>query len=71
MTDAADGPTALVEVVDRRDLPRFEAAWRDLAARAGEPNAFAEADFLIPALQRLANARVRTLLVGATPTATR
>ena len=63
MTDAADGPTALVEAVDRRDLPRFEAAWRDLAARAGEPNAFAEADFLIPALQRLANARVRTLLV--------
>ena len=63
VTDAADGPTALVEAVDRRDLPRFEAAWRDLAARAGEPNAFAEADFLIPALQRLANARVRTLLV--------
>ena len=63
MTDAADGPTALVEAVDRRDLPRFEAAWRDLAARAGEPNAFAEPDFLIPALQRLASARVRTLLV--------
>ena len=54
VTDAADGPTALVEAVDRRDLPRFEAAWRDLAARAGEPNAFAEADFLMPALQRLA-----------------
>jgi len=63
VTDAADGPTALVEAVDRRDLPRFEVAWRDLAARAGEPNAFAEADFLIPALQRLANARVRALLV--------
>ena len=63
MTDAADGATALVEAVDRRDLPRFEGAWRDLAARAGEPNAFAEPDFLIPALQRLANARVRTLLV--------
>ena len=63
MTDAVDGPTALVETVDRRDLPRFELAWRDLAARAGEPNAFAEADFLIPALQRLANARVRALLV--------
>ena len=63
MSEAADGSTALVETVDRRDLPRFEAAWRDLAARAGEPNAFAAADFLIPALQRLANARVRTLLV--------
>jgi CelD/BcsL family acetyltransferase involved in cellulose biosynthesis len=63
VTGAADGSTALVEGVDRRDLPRFEAAWRDLAARAGEPNAFAEADFLIPALQRLASARVRTLLV--------
>jgi len=34
VTDAADGPTALVEAIDRRDLPRFEAAWRDLAARA-------------------------------------
>ena len=45
VTDAADGATALVEAVDRRDLPRFEAAWRDLAARAGEPNAFAEARF--------------------------
>jgi CelD/BcsL family acetyltransferase involved in cellulose biosynthesis len=63
VTDAADGPTALVEAIDRRDLPRFEAAWRDLAARAGQPNAFAEPDFLIPALQRLANARVRVLLV--------
>ena len=63
MTEAADSPTALVEAIDRRDLPRFEAAWSDLAARAGEPNAFAEPDFLIPALQRLASARVRTLLV--------
>ena len=63
MTDAADGPTALVETVDRRDLLRFEAAWRDLAARVGEPNAFAGPDFLIPALQRLADARVRVLLV--------
>ena len=35
MTDAADGATALVEAVDRRDLPRFEATWRDLAAPAG------------------------------------
>ncbi len=63
MTDAADGPTAPVEAVDRHDLPRFEAAWRDLAARAGEPNAFAEPDFLIPAMRRLAHARVHILLV--------
>jgi CelD/BcsL family acetyltransferase involved in cellulose biosynthesis len=63
VTEAADGPTALVEAIDRRDLPRFEAAWRDLAARAGQPNAFAEPEFLIPALQRLAHARVRVLLV--------
>ena len=63
MTDAANGVMALVEAVDRRDLARFEPVWRDLAARAGEPNAFAEPDFLIPALQRLASPRVRLLLV--------
>jgi CelD/BcsL family acetyltransferase involved in cellulose biosynthesis len=63
VTDAADGSTAVVEAVDRRDLLRFEAAWRDLAARVAEPNAFAEPDFLIPALQRLADARVRVLVV--------
>jgi len=57
VTDAADGSTALVEGVDRRDLLRFEAVGRDLAACVGEP------DFLIPALQRLADARVRLLVV--------
>jgi len=62
MSGAADRPEALVEAVDGRDLPHFERAWRELAARAGEPNAFAEPDFLIPALQRLAARRVGALL---------
>jgi hypothetical protein len=31
VTDAADGRTAPAEAVDRRDLSRFEAAWRNLA----------------------------------------
>jgi len=63
LSGAPDRPAALVEIVDRRDLPRCEDAWRDLAARAGEPNAFAEPEFLIPALQRLASPRIRALLV--------
>jgi hypothetical protein len=62
MSGAADRPEALVEAVDGRDLPHFERAGRELAARAGEPNAFAEPDFLIPALQRLAARRVGALL---------
>ncbi len=39
-----------------------EAAWRALAKRA-EPNAFADPTFLLPALRRLANTRVRLALV--------
>ncbi len=62
MSGATDGPAVFVEAVDRRDLQRYEAAWRDLAQRVGEPNVFAEPDFLIPALQRLANPRVSALL---------
>ena len=50
-------------MTDLRGLAGGETAWRDLSVRAGEPNAFAESDFLLPALQRLAGARVQTLLV--------
>ena len=46
-----------------RALASCEAAWRDLAARAGERNVFAEPDFLAPALNRLAGERIRVLLV--------
>lgn len=63
MSGAADGSPAFVEAVDRRALPAYEAAWRELVARAGERNVFAEPDFLAPALNRLAGGRIRVLLV--------
>jgi CelD/BcsL family acetyltransferase involved in cellulose biosynthesis len=60
---AADRSAFLVEAVDPGALAGHETKWRALAERAGEANAFAEPDFLLPALQRLAGARVVTLLV--------
>jgi CelD/BcsL family acetyltransferase involved in cellulose biosynthesis len=69
VTQRRAGEAAFVETPDLHDLTRFEAAWRDLAARAAEPNVFAESDFLLPALARLAPAgRVTTLMIwnGAT-----
>ena len=63
MTQTPVGETVFVETPDPRELAPLEAAWRDLAARAAEPNAFAEADFLIPALARLAPRRVALLLL--------
>ena len=68
MSDAADSSPAFVEAVDRRALASREAAWRDLAARAGERNVFAEPDFLAPALNRLAGERIRVLLVWSDAT---
>ncbi len=64
MTERKAGDAAFVETPDVSDLARREAAWLDLAARAAEPNAFAESDFAIPALVRLAPpGRVATLMV--------
>ena len=54
MTLTQAGDAAFVETPDLHDLIGHEAAWRDLAARAAEPNVFAEPDFLLPALARLA-----------------
>ena len=63
MTDPRAGEAAFVETPDASELVRCEAAWRDLAARAAEPNVFAESAFVIPALTRLAPGdRVQTLL---------
>lgn len=39
-------------------------AWRDLAARAAEPNAFFDPAFLVPALRHLPRERVRLLAVA-------
>ncbi len=64
MTEPRAGEAAFVETPDLSGLARCEAAWRDLAARAAEPNVFAESAFVIPALTRLApGERVATLLV--------
>lgn len=65
MTRTRAGDAAFVETPGLSDLARHEAAWRDLAARAAEPNVFAEAAFLIPALTHLAPRGVATLLVWA------
>jgi CelD/BcsL family acetyltransferase involved in cellulose biosynthesis len=63
VTEPRTGETVFVETPESSDLAAHEAAWLDLAARAAEPNAFAESAFLIPALARLAPAgRVATLL---------
>ena len=51
VTEPRAGAAAFVETPDPRDLARCEAAWLDLAARAAEPNVFAESAFLIPALR--------------------
>jgi CelD/BcsL family acetyltransferase involved in cellulose biosynthesis len=63
VTDAAERSAFLVEAVDPNALAGHETKWRALATRAGEANAFAEPDFLLPALQRLAGPRIATLLV--------
>ncbi|THD48946.1 MAG: GNAT family N-acetyltransferase [Bradyrhizobium sp.] len=63
MSAGAERSAILIEAVDRPALASVEAAWRDLSARCGEANAFAEPDFLLPALERLASPRVVTLLV--------
>ena len=55
--------TAFVELVDIDTLTRDIGAWRDLAARAAEPNVFAEPDFLTPALRWLAPKKLAILRV--------
>jgi CelD/BcsL family acetyltransferase involved in cellulose biosynthesis len=68
VTEPRAGDAVFVETPGPRDLARYEAAWLDLAARAAEPNVFAESAFVIPALVRLAPAgRVATLLVWSDP----
>ena len=68
MTERKAGDAAFVETPDVSDLARREAAWLDLAARAAEPNAFAESDFVIPALvaPRAAGPRRDAAWCGAT-----
>jgi len=63
VTQTRAGDAAFVETTAAGDLPRFEAAWRDLMDRCAEPNVFADADFLLPALARLAPRRAATILV--------
>ena len=63
MTQTRAGDAAFVETTAAGDLPRFEAEWRDLMDRCAEPNVFADADFLLPALARLAPRRAATILV--------
>jgi CelD/BcsL family acetyltransferase involved in cellulose biosynthesis len=63
VSEAAGRSTTVIEAVDWRALAGHEAKWRNLSARAGESNAFAEPEFLLPALQHLAGSRVLTLLV--------
>jgi CelD/BcsL family acetyltransferase involved in cellulose biosynthesis len=63
VSDAASRSPGVVEIVDWRALATHEAKWRNLSARASEPNAFAEPEFLLPALQHLAGRRVRVLLI--------
>jgi CelD/BcsL family acetyltransferase involved in cellulose biosynthesis len=63
VTEPRAGETVFVETPNPRDLTRYEAAWLGLAARATQPNVFAESAFLMPALARLAPlGRVVTLL---------
>ena len=45
------------------DLTRLEPYWRDLGARAGDPNPFAESAFLVPAARHLARAELTALCV--------
>lgn len=54
-----------VELLDpRRITTRQEGAWRDLAARAAEPNPFFDPAMLLPAVRHLADGpRVRLLVV--------
>jgi CelD/BcsL family acetyltransferase involved in cellulose biosynthesis len=53
-----------VEAITPADAALREDAWRDLCARALEPNVFAEPAFLVPALRHLAGSlRLRVLLV--------
>ena len=52
-----------VELLDIADLARIEPRWRDLLARAGEPNPFADSAFLIPLLSNLAPRGLRALTV--------
>jgi CelD/BcsL family acetyltransferase involved in cellulose biosynthesis len=71
VTEPRAGETVFVEATNPGDLAAHEAAWLALAARAAEPNAFAESAFLIPALARLAPAeRLTTLLAWADATRT-
>jgi len=61
VTGAERAPPRL-EFAAVAEADRFVAAWRDLAARAA-PNPFAEPEFLLPALRRLAPGRIRLALV--------
>ena len=63
---ATVGPT-LVEACSVADLARLEPLWRDLGARALEPNPFAESAFLIPALRYIAPRRLIALCVRGPP----
>jgi CelD/BcsL family acetyltransferase involved in cellulose biosynthesis len=61
----------LVDAHSLTDLPRVESHWRGLAARALEPNPFAESAFLIPAAKTIAPRRLTALCVWESPKRTR
>ena len=54
---------AFVETATIDDLARREPEWRELTTRAAEPNAFAESEFLLPALRLAGTRRLTVLLV--------
>jgi CelD/BcsL family acetyltransferase involved in cellulose biosynthesis len=60
---AARAAAIFVELVAPGKASEHETAWRDLAARATEPNVFAEPEFLLPALAGFGKSRrLRVLL---------
>ena len=64
MTSIARDSAGLVELIAPDAVAPHRAAWRDLTARAAEPNVFAEPEFVIPALACFAQAQgLRVLLV--------
>jgi CelD/BcsL family acetyltransferase involved in cellulose biosynthesis len=61
---APPSAAGFVELVAFDAAPMYEAAWRDLSARAAEPNVFAEPEFVVPALACFGRAqRLQVMLV--------
>ncbi len=58
---------SLVDAHSMTDLAQVESQWRDLAARALEPNPFVEAEFLMPAAETIAPRRLTALCIWEGP----